>query len=181
MSDILKDLKNKYEQLGENPETYLAGLYHAKPINYWDYIEVNTLLSLQKPRTNFKDEVIFIMYHQMTELVLKMMRHELEQITTETQPTEAFLITKIGRLNRYTTLLITSFDIMKDGMDYEQYNLFRTTLTPASGFQSVQFRYIELYCTRLQNLVNDEGKKKTPAQAHHSRLYGKCILERCRS
>lgn len=162
MSDTKKDIIAKYEQLGENPETYLQGLLHAKPINYWDYVEVNTLLSLQKPRTDFKDESIFIMYHQVTELVLKMMCHELEQITTEKKLTEAYLITKINRLNRYTTLLITSFDIMKDGMDYEDYNIFRTTLTPASGFQSAQFRYIELYCTRLLNLVNDEGKSRLP-------------------
>lgn len=162
MSDTNKNLIRKYEQLGENPETYLKGLLYAKPINYWDYVEVNTLLSLQKPRTNFKDESIFIMYHQVTELVLKMMCHELQQITTEEQLTEAYLLTKINRLNRYTSLLITSFDIMKDGMDYDDYNIFRTTLTPASGFQSAQFRYIELYCTRLHNLVNDEGKNRLP-------------------
>ena len=164
MSDTHKKIIKKYEDIGENPETYLQGLLHAKPINYWDYVEVNTLLSLQKPRTNFKDESIFIMYHQVTELVLKMMCHELEQITSENKLTETYLITKINRLNRYTTLLITSFDIMKDGMDYDDYNIFRTTLTPASGFQSAQFRYIELYCTRLQNLVNDEGKSRLPDQ-----------------
>lgn len=70
-------------QLGENPETYLKGLLHAKPINYWDYIELDTLLSLQKSRTKFKDEEIFIMYHQVTELFLKMMLHEIKQLVFE--------------------------------------------------------------------------------------------------
>ncbi|MBT8184037.1 MAG: tryptophan 2,3-dioxygenase [Eudoraea sp.] len=163
MSDTNKKIVGKYEALGENPETYLEGLLHAKPLTYWDYVEVNTLLSLQRPRTHFKDETIFIMYHQITELVLKMMRHELEQIVEESRLTEDYLMTKLNRLNRYTTLLITSFDIMKDGMDYADYNMFRTTLTPASGFQSAQFRFIELYCTRLENLVNDSGKKRLPA------------------
>ncbi|MFK5972415.1 MAG: tryptophan 2,3-dioxygenase family protein [Flavobacteriaceae bacterium] len=162
--DTHKKIKQKYEQLGENPETYLKGLLHAKPITYWDYIEVDTLLSLQKPRTHFKDETIFIMYHQMTELLLKMMRHEIEQIVEEELLTEEFLITKINRLNRYTTMLITSFDIMKEGMDYDDYNTFRSTLTPASGFQSAQFRYIELNCTRLQNLINTEGKERLTEQ-----------------
>lgn len=164
MSDTGDKIKSKYETLGENPETYLEGLLHAKPITYWDYIEVDTLLSLQRPRTNFKDETIFIMYHQVTELLLKMMRHELEQIVEEEKISEAFLLTKLGRLNRYTTMLITSFDIMKDGMDYDDYNEFRKTLTPASGFQSAQFRYIEILCTRLENLVNDEGKKRLPTR-----------------
>ena len=160
--DLNKKIKEKYEQLGENPETYLKGLLHAKPISYWDYVEVDTLLSLQRPRTNFKDETIFIMYHQVTELMLKMMRHEIEQIIEEEKITETFLISKVNRLNRYTAMLISSFDIMKYGMDYDDYNTFRATLAPASGFQSVQFRYIELYCTSLENLVNREGKKRLP-------------------
>lgn len=161
--DTSKKIKQKYEQLGENPETYLKGLLHAKPISYWDYVEVDTLLSLQKPRTHFKDETIFIMYHQVTELMLKMMRHEIEQIVAKEKISEDFLMTKIGRLNRYTNMLITSFDIMKDGMNYDAYNTFRATLTPASGFQSAQFRFLELYCTSLENLVNSEGKKRLSA------------------
>ena len=38
---IINDIENKYQQLGENPETYLKGLLHAKPINYWDYVEAD--------------------------------------------------------------------------------------------------------------------------------------------
>src|SRR5690606_15096191 len=117
-----------YEAMGENPDTYLKGLLQAKPINYWDYVQVDTLLSLQKPRTNFKDEEIFIMYHQVTELVLKLMMHEIKQLTGVNNPTEAILINKLERLNRYTSMLINSFDVMKYGMDYDDYNTFRVTL-----------------------------------------------------
>lgn len=156
----IESINKKYQDLGENPDTYLNGLLQAKPINYWDYIQVETLLSLQRPRTDFKDEEIFILYHQVTELMLKLMVHEIKQILEEQTYTEEFLLSKFSRLNRYTGMLINSFDIMKDGMDYNDYNTFRATLAPASGFQSVQFRYIELYCTRLENLINDEGKKR---------------------
>lgn len=149
----------KYEDLGEDPQTYLKGLYYAKPINYWDYVQLETLLSLQRPRTDFKDEEIFIMYHQVTELVLKMMMHEIKQLVDEDLD-EAAWIVKLKRLNRYTSMLITSFDVMKDGMDYDDYNEFRATLTPASGFQSAQFRYIEIYCTRVENLINTAGKER---------------------
>lgn len=157
---IIEKINKKYQEIGENPDTYLNGLLQAKPINYWDYIEVETLLSLQRPRTDFKDEEIFILYHQVTELMLKLMVHEIKQILEEDSLTEEFLMSKFSRLNRYTEMLINSFDIMKDGMDYDDYNTFRATLAPASGFQSVQFRYIELYCTQLENLINDEGKKR---------------------
>ena len=159
---IIEAINQKYKNLGENPDTYLKGLLHTKPMNYWDYVEVDTLLSLQKPKTDYKDEEIFIMYHQVTELVLKLMLHEIKQICANDAPTEDFLITKINRINRYTAMLITSFDIMKVGMDYDDYNTFRTSLAPASGFQSVQFRYVELYCTPIENLINDEGKKRLP-------------------
>ncbi len=157
---IIDALEEKYKNLGENPDTYLKGLLQAKPINYWDYVEVDTLLSLQKPRTDFKDEEIFIMYHQVTELFLKLMIHEIKQIVYHTSLTEPFLLTKIKRLNRYTHMLINSFDVMREGMDYDDYNTFRATLAPASGFQSAQFRLVEIYCTRIENLVNAEGKKR---------------------
>lgn len=159
MSDLHKQIEEKYAALGENQEMYLKGLLHAKPINYWDYVEVDTLLSLQKPRTNFKDEEIFIMYHQVIELVLKMMINELKQLSEETH-TEAVWIDKLGRLTRYTNLLISSFAVMREGMSHEDYNQFRFTLTPASGFQSAQFRFLELYSTRLENLLNEDGKAR---------------------
>ena len=158
--EIIQKINEKYSNLGENTDTYLKGLLQAKPINYWDYIEVDTLLSLQKPRTNFKDEEIFIMYHQQTELSLKMMLHEIKQILFDNIEDEKIILDKINRLNRYTSQLITSFDIMSSGMNYDDYNTFRATLAPASGFQSAQFRYIEIYCTSLINLVNEEGKKR---------------------
>lgn len=120
---------------------------------------METLLTLQKPRTDFKDEEIFIMYHQVTELFLKMMVHEIKQLVYEPFDEKTWMV-KLDRLNRYTSLLIGSFDVMKYGMDYDDYSTFRSTLTPASGFQSAQFRLIEIYCTRLENLLNEEGKAR---------------------
>lgn len=169
--NILHSIENKYKSLGENPDTYLKGLLHAKPINYWDYVEVDTLLSLQKPRTDFKDEEIFIMYHQVTELLLKMMVHEIKQLVFE-ELSETVWIDKINRLNRYTSMLITSFDVMRAGMNYDDYNVFRHTLAPASGFQSAQFRYIEIYCTRMENLLNEEGQKRLLENPSVEELFG---------
>lgn len=157
--DLVNKLVKKYEDLGENANLYLEGLLQASPISYWDYIEVDTLFSLQKPRTDFKDEKIFIMYHQVTELVLGMMMHELKQLVHEDLSDEIW-IDKINRLNRYTSMLITSFSVMSHGMSYDDYNIFRKTLAPASGFQSVSFREIEIYCTELKNLLNEKGKER---------------------
>tara|TARA_B100000586_G_C20113285_1_gene431324 strand:+ start:36 stop:629 length:594 start_codon:yes stop_codon:yes gene_type:complete len=55
---------------------------------------------------------------------------------------------------------MTSFDVMRFGMDYDEYNIFRSTLAPASGFQSAQFRYLEIFTTPLINLINEDGKTR---------------------
>jgi len=158
--EIIQAINEKYRRLGEHPDTYLKGLLQTKPVNYWDYIQVDALLSLQAPRTDFADEEIFILYHQITELLLKLMIHEIKQIVYRKEISESFLMQKISRMKRYTRLLISSFDVMREGMDYNDYNTFRVALTPASGFQSAQFRLVELYCTRLSNLINTEGKRR---------------------
>lgn len=160
--NLIDSLKEKYQRSGENYETYLNGLLQAKPITYWDYIQADTLLTLQKTRTDFKDEKIFVMYHQVTELTLNMMIHELQQLSEGENLSEEVWMNKLERLKRYTKMLITSFDIMKYGMDYDDYNIFRASLTPASGFQSASFRYLELYCTRLPNLINERGNQRLP-------------------
>ncbi|SHI42467.1 tryptophan 2,3-dioxygenase family protein [Algibacter luteus] len=153
-SKITDQLKDKYKAIDQDVEVHLEGLLHSKPINYWDYIQTDALLNLQVQRTVFPDENVFIMYHQVTELLFKMVLSEMAQIAeSATINTETFTI-KIMRISRYFDVLTSSFSIMKDGMDVEQYNKFRTTLTPASGFQSAQYRKIEFASTELINLID---------------------------
>ena len=64
----LEQLNEKYAEMGQDLSSYLDGLLYADVTTYWDYIELETLLSLQKPKTSFPDEKIFIIYHQITEL-----------------------------------------------------------------------------------------------------------------
>ncbi|WP_067144929.1 tryptophan 2,3-dioxygenase family protein [Pseudotamlana agarivorans] len=152
--DLSDKLKEKYDALDQDLETHLEGLLHSRPINYWDYIQTDTLLSLQKPRTDFPDEMVFIMYHQISELLFKMVLSEISQVAEAETLTAELFTDKIMRVSRYFDVLTSSFSIMKDGMDLEQYNAFRTTLTPASGFQSAQYRKIEFASTELINLID---------------------------
>lgn len=169
--DILKKIKEKYEAQGEDPNVYLKGLLHQKPVNYWEYIDVETLLSLQRTKTGYHDETVFIVYHQITELVLKLMIHELKVLTGEKTLPHDVMVDKLSRLNRYTSMLINSFAVMTRGMSYEDYNEFRLSLAPASGFQSAQFRLIELYCTDMKNLIHDSVKKDVPPKAGTRELF----------
>ncbi len=151
---IIDEIYRKYEALGQDPEVYLEGLKHAKPITYWDYIEVDTLLSLQKPRTDIPDENVFIMYHQINELLFKMILSEIGQVAFRENPDKRFFTDRLGRISRYFDVLASSFTIMMDGMEKAQYMKFRNTLTPASGFQSAQYRMIEIGSTDFKRLID---------------------------
>ncbi|MDO5970671.1 tryptophan 2,3-dioxygenase family protein [Flavivirga aquimarina] len=153
-SEITNQLKEKYEAIDQDYETHLEGLLHGKPINYWDYIQTDALLNLQIQRTVFPDEMVFIMYHQINELLFKMILGEIDQIAKESKVSTDVFTSKLMRISRYFDMLTSSFSIMKDGMDVDQYNKFRTTLTPASGFQSAQYRKIEFASTELINLID---------------------------
>ena len=76
----LEKLESKYSASGQDLGSYLDGLLYANPLHYWDYTCVDTLLSLQHPKTDFPDEEIFIIYHQITELYFKLVLNEIEQI-----------------------------------------------------------------------------------------------------
>ncbi|TXB66034.1 tryptophan 2,3-dioxygenase [Vicingus serpentipes] len=172
-SELISKIENKYKKLGQDPEAYFKGLLHAKPINYWDYIQVDTLLSLQKTRTDFPDETVFVMYHQVTELLLNMMTHEMKQVCNHENLTASYFINKLGRMNRYIQMLANSFDVMRLGMDPEQYNEFRFTLTPASGFQCASFREAEIFSTDVKNLVDPRFKKGIKNESDFKELFGK--------
>src|SRR5476651_615222 len=156
----LARLQEKYEAMGQDMTSYLDGLLHADFLTYWDYIHLDTLLSLQSPKTPFPDEEIFIIYHQITELYFKLVLHECKQITEKQPLTADFFTTRIRRINRYFDALIQSFEIMVDGMEKEQFLNFRMSLLPASGFQSGQYRMIEIYSTDFINLVAKDKREE---------------------
>ena len=153
--ELLKAIEEKYDKLGVPVETVLEGLLHSTPITYWDYIQTDALLGLQIPRTTQKDEMVFIMYHQVNELLFKMILWEIDQISLAKKMVSAEKFSKhLMRISRYFDMLCSSFDVMGEGMDVEQYLKFRNTLAPASGFQSAQYRKIEFASTELINLID---------------------------
>ena len=152
----LKQLQDKYAAMGQDLTSYLDGLLHADFPTYWDYINLDTLLSLQQPVTPFPDEQIFVIYHQITELYFKLSLLEIEQIHAETNLDAGTFLERVNRVNRYFENLVRSFDIMVHGLDHEQFLKFRMSLLPSSGFQSVQYRLIEIACTSLDRLVHRE-------------------------
>ncbi len=173
--EILKAIDNKYDELGVPVEAMLEGLLWSKPITYWDYIQTDALLGLQVQRTTLPDEMVFIMYHQVNELLFKMVLWEIDQVAKSKEITTSKFAMHLSRISRYFDMLCSSFDVMSDGMEREQYLKFRHTLTPASGFQSAQYRKIEFASTELINLIDIRFRatidRNTPFKHAYEHLY----------
>ncbi|MNQ79186.1 Tryptophan 2,3-dioxygenase [compost metagenome] len=155
---ILKEIDLKFQAINQKTEVQLEGLLWSKPITYWDYIQTDALLSLQIQRTTLPDEMVFIMYHQVNELIFKMILWEIDQIADTENIQVDFFSERLSRITRYFDMLTNSFSIMENGMDIDQYMKFRNTLTPASGFQSAQYRLIEFASTDVINLTDRRYK-----------------------
>ena len=178
-------LSEKYSATGQDLYSYLDGLLYSDYLGYWDYIHLDTLLSLQTPKTDFPDEKIFIIYHQITELYFQLCLLELEQINKngkniletgedlgwQKKITLDLFIGKLERINRYFDNLILSFDIMIQGMKKEEFLKFRMALLPSSGFQSVQYRMIEIRSTDLSNLTVRKNGSNSTINSLYKELY----------
>ena len=173
--EIDKNILKKLSDKGFNTESFLDGLASVKPLTYWDYIQTEPLLNLQTQRTDLPDEMVFIIYHQINELLFKMILWEMEQIANKENLNALFFIERLERISRYFDMLCSSFKIMKDGMELDQYMKFRKTLAPASGFQSAQYRKIEFASTELINLIDFRFRKtinrNTPFKHAFEHLY----------
>lgn len=175
--DQLRKLEEKYAAMGQDLSSYLDGLLYADYLTYWDYIHLDTLLSLQTPKTPFPDEKIFIMYHQITELYFGLILHEIQQLSDDDKLTENIFQKRLKRINRYFSHLIDSFEVMVEGMDRAQFLHFRMSLLPASGFQSAQYRLIELQSTDIYQLTSIEARamlnEKDSVESLYEHIYWK--------
>lgn len=172
LEEKIKKLQEKYEFMGQDINAYLDGLLLSNYLTYWDYVHLDTLLTLQHPKTDYPDEKIFIVYHQITELYFNLSLHELEQIAKNGKRigdnghdegwnhklNVDFLKERLRRVNSYFEALTKSFEIMVQGMEKDQFLRFRMALLPASGFQSAQYRMIEIASTDMDRLVDKEHR-----------------------
>jgi tryptophan 2,3-dioxygenase len=123
---------------------------------YSDYIELDKILNSQHPRSfekmeNGNDEMLFIIIHQAYELWFKQIIFELDQVRhifiqdriNENAPDMSNVVHKLKRIVRILELLNQQVSVLETmtALDFLE---FRNYLLPASGFQSKQFRLIEV-------------------------------------
>ncbi|MFF4324432.1 tryptophan 2,3-dioxygenase family protein [Streptomyces sp. NPDC001568] len=115
-----------------------------QPLSYGTYLEVPGLLELQRPRTDAHDELLFIVTHQAIELWFSCALHELEQVRA---CLDQDLLSRarwgLRRLTRMNSLWLGHLDVLAT-MTPAGFNEFRGALGESSGFQSVQFRELEM-------------------------------------
>ncbi|MBZ5203004.1 tryptophan 2,3-dioxygenase [Planomicrobium chinense] len=114
-----------------------------KNMTYGEYLQLDGLLSAQMPVSGQHDETLFIIIHQVSELWMKLILHELQSAINcingdDLQP--AFK--QLARVSRIQSQIIQGWDVLAT-MTPTDYLKFRGALGNASGFQSYQYRMIE--------------------------------------
>jgi tryptophan 2,3-dioxygenase len=114
-------------------------------LTYADYLHVEELLSLQRPRSEppEHDETLFIVVHQAYELWFKLLLHELDKVKADLAAGRTY--PAIGTFKRLRTVMkvaVEQVDIVET-LTPMSFNSFRDRLDKASGFQSSQFRELE--------------------------------------
>ncbi len=151
--------------------------------HYWNYHNIEALLSCKKPLTASKDEDLFIAVHQICELAFNQMITDMERVLdalaealkNEADPvigdtSEACYFFK--RIQSLYEVVVTTMPILGTMRAFAE---FRTTIGPTSGFQSFQFRHLEIMSgvpKYWEGGTNDAEGKPHLAEVEFNRRYG---------
>lgn len=124
------------------------------PVNYHDYLRLDHLLNCQKTKSEeygqpAHDEMLFVIIHQAYELWFKQILHELDSILElfKAAPVDeknmGIIVARLDRIKQIQSLLVDQISVLET-MTPLDFLDFRNYLIPASGFQSFQFRLIEI-------------------------------------
>jgi tryptophan 2,3-dioxygenase len=120
-----------------------AQLDFSKSMSYGDYLQIDTILSTQKPLSPAHDEMLFIIQHQTSELWMKLMLHELGAAIACIRNDELGAAFKmLARVSKIMEQLVHAWDVLAT-MTPPEYSAMRPYLGQSSGFQSFQYRCIE--------------------------------------
>jgi tryptophan 2,3-dioxygenase len=114
------------------------------PMRYGDYLALDTILDAQRPRSSDPNELLFIIQHQTSELWMKLALHELRSARAAIAASDlppAFKM--LARVSRILEQLVHAWDVLAT-MTPSEYSAIRPHLGSSSGFQSGQYREIEV-------------------------------------
>jgi tryptophan 2,3-dioxygenase len=112
---------------------------------YSGYLQLDTLLSAQKPLSDppLHDEMLFIVQHQVAELWMKLVVHELRAAIAYLGRDDVDSALKVlARVKQVQRQLFEQWAVLET-LTPSEYIQFRPVLGPSSGFQSLQYRLVE--------------------------------------
>lgn len=136
-------------------------------LSYGDYLCVEELLALQKPRSTPEehDELLFIVIHQVYELWFRLVLHECDKVKADLYAGQLFeCLSSLRRVRTVLKTLVSQVDVLET-MTPLEFASFRERLDMASGFQSAQFRELEFLLghkrSKLLKFHADGGAART--------------------
>ncbi|MFA5668486.1 MAG: tryptophan 2,3-dioxygenase family protein [Balneolaceae bacterium] len=149
-------------------------------ITYTKYLKINSLLKLQdlKSSPHEHDEMLFIIIHQTYELWFKQILHEFVKLIMELQKANTWGAVKtLRRILTILKTLVAQIDILET-MTPLEFNSFRMFLGQSSGFQSLQFREIEILCgLRFPLMIEAHKDEATHLKVLEQRMAQETIWE----
>jgi tryptophan 2,3-dioxygenase len=112
-------------------------------LSYGQYLQLDLLLAAQRPLTAEHSEMLFIIVHQVSELWMRLLRHELAAVMECVRRDELDASFKMfSRIDHVQGQLLAVWDVLSTMTPFD-YASFRNALGRSSGFQSQQYRLIE--------------------------------------
>jgi tryptophan 2,3-dioxygenase len=152
--------------------------------HYWSYHQLPTLLACKQPLTDSADEDLFIAVHQVCEIAFHQMVLDLQRTldawrTALHEPGDGVIddpaeaVYFLQRVQRLWRTVNTTMPVLADMRGFAQ---FRTSIGPTSGFQSLQFRHVEILSgvrrRYWQGGTADAQGRLHVAETEFDRLYG---------
>ncbi|UCU98283.1 tryptophan 2,3-dioxygenase [Acidovorax radicis] len=142
-----------------------AQLDFSQSMSYGDYLQLDAILSAQKPLSPAHDEMLFIVQHQTSELWMKLMLHELRAAMGHIAGDELQMAFKmLARVSKIMEQLVHAWDVLAT-MTPPEYTAMRPYLGQSSGFQSYQYRSIEF-------ALGNKNRAMLQPHAHRPDLLG---------
>ena len=162
-------------QAGKTTTANITGIAHrvntqlvndpSERLTYGSYLALEELLAAQRPRTEQPDELLFIVIHQVYELWFKQLLHEAARM--QRCLADGAVIGAARAIERMLTILktiVAQVDVLET-MTPSQFGAFRDALDSSSGFQSAQFREVEVMLGRRDERALAPFRPDTPERA----------------
>ncbi len=148
---------------------------NLSPLTYGEYLALDTLLSLQKPKTSAHDETLFITIHQVYELWFAQLLREGALLNSFLQSGEEYgVVDSLRRILKIMKTLVGQTDIIET-IRSQSFRGFRDALDRSSGLQSYQFILIQLWMgwrnTKLYQLFDATQQERFEAQLQQPSLW----------